>query len=315
MSESSDKPPALTEQQQGSMRDRARSVGCWAGSIPQMEAQKLKILSVLYELSDTGAVKDCVATIEQDKSIEGIELTKRALIFGIEHSSYERELISQLLSAVYDIFEGRELLDGFQLLLYRLPDLVLDVPNAPQILAKFISRAIYDEILPPAFVKDAIVDNNFAKETLSLVYAISFDSLEKRRLEHIWGPGDLTSVEQLKDAVESTLREYFENPDPVAAASSVKELNAPSFASQIIKQALRLAIDLNTEDAKKNVIALLASWHQINLMSDFHVERGFLNMSNQIDDLKLDVPNAPQMFTEIVHCAIENKILPATFGK
>lgn len=50
-------------------------------------------------------------------------------------------------------------------------------------------------------------------------------------------------------------------------------------------------------------------------MSDFHMERGFTNMSNQIDDLKLDVPNAPQMFKEIVQGAIENKVLPSTFGK
>lgn len=50
-------------------------------------------------------------------------------------------------------------------------------------------------------------------------------------------------------------------------------------------------------------------------MGDFHMERGFTNMSNQIDDLKLDVPNAPEMFAVLVKEAIENKILPNTFGK
>jgi hypothetical protein len=49
-------------------------------------------------------------------------------------------------------------------------------------------------------VKDAIVDNEPAKESLALAYATTH-SVEKRRLEHIWGPGDLTSVEQLKEAV------------------------------------------------------------------------------------------------------------------
>jgi len=307
------KPAQLTEQQRES-RDRARSVGCWAGSNTSTEVQKAKILEILYELSYTGAVKEAVALVERDKSIEGIEFAKRALIFGVEHSSYERELISRLLSAAYDIFEGGEILDGFQLLLYRLPDLVLDVPTAPQILAKFISRAIYDEILPPAFVKDAIVDNEHAKESLSLAYATTH-SVEKRRLEHIWGPGDLTSVEQLKEAVDTLLREYFENPNPVEAASSVKELNAPSFSGQIIKQALRIALEKNTEEARKNVIHLLTSWHKMNLVSDSHVARGFANMSNQLEDLKLDVPNAPQMFGQLVSQAIENKLLSSSFGK
>jgi hypothetical protein len=89
----------------------------------------------LQLLKKTKALKVCLVLLQVAQPL-GIELTKRALIFGIEHSSYEREIISQLLSAAYDIFEGREILDGFQLLLYRLPDLVLDVPNAPQILAK-----------------------------------------------------------------------------------------------------------------------------------------------------------------------------------
>jgi len=296
---------------QNANRNRARSVGVQLQSEPQKEA----ILNILYELSDNGATKDAVTAIEQDKSIEGIEFTKRALIFGIEHSSYERELISKLLSSAYDIFEGREIEDGFQLLLYRLPDLVLDVPNAPQILAKFVSRAIYDEVLPPAFVKHSHVDNNHAKETLALAYATNHSTDEKRRLEHIWGPGDGTSVEMLKEAVDTLLREYFENPNTNDAAVSVRELNAPSFSGQIVKQALRLALGKNTEEARKNVVALLSSWHKTNLISDFHMERGFTNTSLQLSDLQLDVPNAPEMFSLLVQLAKEERVINGNFGK
>jgi programmed cell death protein 4 len=300
--------PAVTDQQREA-RDRARSVGCWAGAFAHVEAQKIKISEILNELGDTGSIADAKAAIERNKSVEGIELTKRALIFGIEHNSYERELISQLLSTAYDIFEGREILEGFQLLLYRLPDLVLDVPSATQILAKFISRALYDEILPPVFVKDAHVDNEHAKEALSLAYA-TLHSDEKRRLEHIWGPGDLRSVDQLKEAVEALLIEYFENPDPIEASRAISDLHAPSFSSQIVKQALRLALDKNSEDARKNVIKLLTSWHHTALVSEFHIKRGFTNISSQLEDLKLDIPNAPEMFIELVRLAVENNVLP-----
>jgi len=274
----------------------------------QSDPQKA-IFNILYELSDNGSTTEAVAAIVQDKSIDGIEFTKRALIFGIEHSSYERELISKVLSAAYDIFEGREIEDGFQLLLYRLPDLVLDVPSAPQILAKFISRAIYDEVLRPAFVKDAHVDNTHAKESIALAFATTHSTDERRRLEHIWGPGDGTSVEQLKEAVDSLLHEYFENPNPIDAAAAVRELNAPSFGSQIIKQALRLALGKNTAEARKNVIALFSSWHKMNLISNFHMERGFSNTFAQLEDLSLDVPNAPQMFASLVELAKAEKIL------
>ena len=41
---------------------------------------------------------------------------------------------------------------GFEDLLESLDDLVLDVPNAPQLLSLFMSRAIVDDVLPPSFV-------------------------------------------------------------------------------------------------------------------------------------------------------------------
>jgi len=301
--------------EQREARDRARSVGGWAGELALLEVQRQKIAAIFYELSNNGSIADAKAAIERNTSIEGIELTKRALIFGIEHNSYERELISQLLSAAYDVFEGKGIPEGFQLLLYRLPDLVLDVPNAPEILAKFISRGLYDEILPPVFVKDAHVDNEYAKEAMALAYATLHSHEEKRRLDHIWGPGDLRSVDELKEAVESLLGEYFDNPDPIELSRAISELHAPSFSSQIIKQALRLALDKNTEDARKNAITLLANWHQTALMSEFHIKRGFMNMQDQIDDLKLDIPNAPEKFKELVKMAKERKILSSDFAE
>lgn len=288
-------------------RDRARSVG--AALSPQLEAQKLKISEILLELSETGDLKEAKLAIERTKSIEGIEFTKRSLIFGIEHHFYERELISKLLSVAYDIFEGRDIADGFQLLLYRLPDLVLDVPGAPQILAKFISRAIYDEILPPAFVKDAEVDNHHAKEALALVYATVHSSEERGRLEHIWGPGNLRSVQELKETVDALLIEFLENPDPKETSKAISDLHAPSFSSQIVKQALRLAMDKNTEAARNSVLQLLTYWHQTAVMSVAQITRGFNNMASQIDDLKLDLPSAPTMFKELTEAAKETKLI------
>jgi len=246
------------------------------------------------------------------KNIEGIELTKRALIFGIERQPYERELVSVLLSQAYNIFGGTEIQDGFQLLLFRLPDLVLDVPEAPQVLAKFVSRAIYDEILPPAFIKDAQVDNNLAKETMSLAFAMTHSTDEKRRLEHVWGPGDLTSVESLKSAVDSILIEYFANPDIDAATAAVKALNVPSFSGQIIKRGLVKALE-HTEVSRDSIINLFVAWHKSSLMADGSFKRGFGAAWRQIDDIKLDVPSAPKVMTELQSLAVQRKLLPADF--
>lgn len=42
---------------------------------------------------------------------------------------------------------------GFSNLVAILEDLQLDVPEAVDLLARFILRAVTDEVLPPAFVK------------------------------------------------------------------------------------------------------------------------------------------------------------------
>jgi len=291
-------------------RERSKSTGGteWGSDDPQ----KMLIQDILYEFMYSGDVDEAIAVIKQKKNIEGIELTKRALIFGVERQPYERELVSLLLSQAYNIFGGNEIQDGFQLMLFRLPDLVLDVPEAPQLLAKFVSRAIYDEILPPAFIKDAQVDNNLAKQTMSLAFAMTHSPDEKGRLEHIWGPGDMTSVDSLKAAVDGILVEYFANPDIDAATVAVKSLNVPSFSGQIIKRSLVKALE-HTEVARDSIIKLFVHWHKTSLMGDGSFKRGFGAAWKQIDDIKLDVPSAPKVMGDLQALAVQGKLLPADF--
>ncbi len=41
---------------------------------------------------------------------------------------------------------------GFSSLISSIGDLVLDVPDAPELLSRFVLRAIVDDVLPPAVV-------------------------------------------------------------------------------------------------------------------------------------------------------------------
>jgi len=117
------------------------------------------VLEIITEFIESGELKDALEDIKKRREIDGAEFVKRTLIFGIERKAYERELTSQLLSGAYSIFQNREMLDGFEIVLDRLPDLSLDVPDAPEALGKFIARAVFDEVLPPVFLKQAKVNN------------------------------------------------------------------------------------------------------------------------------------------------------------
>jgi len=274
---------------------------------------KNTIQDILYDLMYSGDIKTAVSIVKNNKMIDGIEFTKRALLFGIERQAYERELVSVLLSSCYEIFNDNEIADGFQLMLFRLPDIVLDVPHAPSIFAKFISRAIYDEIIPPIFVKDAHVDNIKAKECMSLAFAKTHALDEtKEGLEHIWGPGDLHSVKDLKIAVDTLLEEYLENPDIKETTEAFVELNVPSFFGEIVKRGLFKSIGM-TDHARTDFIKLLEHWFQINLINEGHLKRGFSMAYSQLPDFTIDVPNAGKILPTLQTIAIEKRFLPAQF--
>jgi len=270
------------------------------------------IHDILYDIMYSGDISTAVSIIKKNKLIDGIEFTKRALMFGIEKEPYERELISRLLSGCYEIFNDNEIADGFQLILFRLPDISLDVPHATQIFSKFISRAIYDEIVPPIFIKEAYVDNVKAKECMSLAFARAHSVEAKESLEHIWGPGDFTSVVSLKIAVDTLLDEYLDNPDMKETTQAFAELNVPSFFGEVIKRGLFKSLERD-EHARLNFINLLENWLQTNVIGDGHLKRGFSMAYTRLDDLKLDVPNAGKLMSEAQSIAQEKKLLPCNF--
>jgi len=277
-----------------------------------VDPQKNAVLEIITEFIESGDLKEALEDIKKRVEIDGTEFVKRTLIFGIEHKAYERELISQLLSGAYIIFQSHEMPDGFGLLLARLPDLVLDVPDAVDVLGKFIARAVFDEILPPVFLKEAKVNNDKASMALSLAYELY--EKDRKRLTHIWGPGDLSSVRRLRKEVDAFLREYLENKDVNDATFAVNALHARSFNSQVIRQALTLALERNKPESRDDILSLVHSFHKSSVVSDYDVHHGFELTCRKIQDIKLDVPNAMEMLQELIKKAKELNLLPADFS-
>jgi len=271
------------------------------------------VMEIITEFIESGELDEAMSDIDKRVDIEGTEFVKRALIFGIEHKAYERELISQLLSAVYNIFHGNEVAGGFQILLDRLPDMILDVPDATEVLAKFLSRGFYDEILYPIFLEEAKVNNDHARRVLSIAKSAFDKPEERRRLDHVWGPGDFSSVTRLRDEVEIFLKEYLENDHIKDAIQSLRSLNAPSFNSQVIKQALILAIESHTSSHSEAILRLIKGFYEISLVSSYDVLHGFKLVWRRLSDIQLDVPNASQKLQELTNKAKNMNILEKDF--
>jgi len=277
------------------------------------DMRRMAILDLIVEYIESGDVSEALADLNAKKNIEGADFVEAALIFGLEHHAYERELISQLLSSAHEIFEGKGYEDGFQRVLYNLPDLTLDVPDAAEYVGLFAARAMYDDVLPPKFMKDAVVENEQAKLAMSLAFNMENDPSERSRLENVWGPASRSSVDRLSDEVDVIFKEYLVSLDINEADRAIMELNTPSFMSQVVKQALYTAIESGNHKPKELMMDLLTSWAKSALVSEYHLTHGFELAVRNIDEIKLDVPHAEDILNGLIADAKKRGILATQF--
>jgi len=257
------------------------------------------IAEILVEFTESADIRETIIDIKEHPLIEPAQFVQLAIEFGLEHHNHERELISQLLSETHAVFEGRGYEEGFQSILYRLPDLTLDVPDAAEFVGLFLARAIYDDVLAPSFIKNAVVDNDLAKLALSLSYNVVHEPAERVRLENIWGPSAQNSVEQLREEAQSIVKEYMSSLDIVEADRAILALKSPSFMSQIVKEAIFLAIERGNHKPRELVLSLLTSWSKSAIISDYHMARGFDLANKSLEEIRLDVPHAEEALASI----------------
>jgi len=270
--------------------------------------------AVLHELFYSADLDEAAKSLQELNTPHTHEqFVKKGLVMAMERSPFDRELVSKMLSIFYNkAITAEKIYDGFQAALNSMEDIVLDTPNAAEVLAKFLARSIMDEVVPPAFLKSAKVNSLLAEEVLGMAAGLTTETLRSERLEHIWGPGDLSSVKRLKGEIDLLLKEYLTNGDKQEADKSLRALNVPSFHFQVVKDAVRLGIQRNQDDRKK-ILDLLQSLCGTELISLDHMEKGFKTCHAQIKDISLDVPSAPKHFEESVQLAKAAACLPADF--
>jgi len=270
--------------------------------------------AVLREFLLSADFDEAIKTLQELNLADSYDqFVKKAIVTGMEKQSFERELISKMLSTFYnDVIPADKIADGFQLTLNSIDDLVLDTPDGGEILSKFLARAIVDEIVPPAFLKTATVKSPLADEVLATATGLTTEVLRLERLAHIWGAGDLSSVKRLKGEVDLMLKEFLLNKDKAESDKSLRTLNVPSFHFQVVKNAIRLGIQRGEEE-RKNISSLLASFSKSGLISQDHMEKGFRTCHSMIKDISLDVPNAPKLLEESIQLAQAESYLPKDF--
>jgi programmed cell death protein 4 len=270
---------------------------------------------LIQDFLSSGDVDETIKAIKElkiDNTIHA-QFVKKSIIRAMEKQAYERELVSKLLSAVYNVaVTPDKIAEGFQAALNSLEDIVLDNPDAVDMLSKFIARAVFDEVIAPVFLKNAVSASPLAEQCLVDAKGLLNQPFRSERLAHIWGAGDLSSVKRLKGEIDMMYEEFLNTGDFHEADRTVRELNARFFHPQLVKQGIVLALQKDGENRKK-ILSLIQALSKEDLVSKEHVNQGFALCYKGLEDLKLDLPNAPAHLKELVQSAKELGVLDTDF--
>jgi len=176
-------------------------------------------------------------------------LVRKAVEMGIERKGHDRELVSQLLSRLFEEqlhLKQPQLTRGFEALLERVEDFTVDNPQAPTLLAAFLVRAVSDDLLPPAFARTLppeALSSAQHRDTLTQARAQLDATHFSGHRQKVWGPAADADLPTLKEAVSEIAREYFVSCEVTEAVRCVRELDAPPFGHEVIKRLFVLALD------------------------------------------------------------------------
>eukprot|EP00744_Colponema_vietnamica_P001344 GILI01002235.1.p1 GENE.GILI01002235.1~~GILI01002235.1.p1 ORF type:complete len:506 (+),score=174.33 GILI01002235.1:131-1648(+) len=241
------------------------------------------------------------------------EFVKRALTMAMDRKDKDRQSVSQLLSGLYNNpLTSAQISHGFDCLLDRVADLQLDTPNASNFLASFLARAIFDEIIPPAYVtvqQKLHLTDSPASQVLSMAHGLL--SQGAARMERIWGPAREVeeSIDELKKQVTLLVQELFSSGDIGEAVRCVRELDIPISHHQVVKRALEIGLERGGQQLEQ-VETLLRTLRSEGVVEAGQMAKGFSRLQEQIDDLKLDMPGADAAFSQVVERAKSAGLIP-----
>jgi programmed cell death protein 4 len=305
------------ESDEDGVRDKTVVLAPVAGvdALTHYKAKYSGFLDEYFVSEDVGEVARSLQELNEGAFL--YEFVKTAIVKSLDKYDRERELTSALLSALYgSILPEDQISRGLKMVLSRLPDLLLDIPTAVDLIGDYVARAVVDEIVPPSFLHHAHGDSEPEKQALARAKRLLEGKNVGERVYNIWSNGSsvVHSAKKLKKSMRTLLEEYLEDGGDVAEAEKcLRELNLPTMHFQFVKIAVTLALE-RKEPERRKVSALLQAFAKSGVVSTAHIVSGFKACVDRIGDLVKDIsPNARTLLLDFISLAIADGYLPAAF--
>jgi len=132
------------------------------------------------------------------------------------------------------------------------------------------------------------------------------DSQEEYKLEEV---EPALTDEQLDSAVEPIIREYLEHGKSEEFEELLKGLNLGSNKHRVAKLALTIALDRH--NSQRELVSRLISDLYSKVLTREHIEQGFQELLQSLDDIVLDTPDAHILVGQfIARCVADDCLAP-----
>jgi len=114
-----------------------------------------------------------------------------------------------------------------------------------------------------------------------------------------------------KAGVASILDEYFVSGDADEVKKALKELGHPELHHEFVKIVISRSLDLH--DRERELASELLPHLYPDVISYEKIVAGFTALLERIEDLKLDIPNAPELLSNFLARAVVDDLIPPAF--
>jgi len=275
------------------------------------------IIQEYFEHGDTEDV--CLSIEELNIPSQKHKILVKTISIAMEKKATQREMASVLISDLYGkVLTRQHISKGFQQLLDELDELTLDTPDAPEVLGKFIARAVADDCLPPCFVKnmeDTTPDSS-QRHALHKADILLHVNHSMVRLDSVWGVGGgRRPVKHLIKKIVLLLKEYLSSEDVEEATRCLQELEVPHFHHEVVYELIYLVLEdvnhgVRTSDL---MLVLLKSFYDTSVITSTQIKEGFQRVFEGIADISLDIPLAHYSLQKFVDQCVRVGILPIAY--
>uniref|UniRef100_A0A8C1WH21 Programmed cell death protein 4 n=1 Tax=Cyprinus carpio TaxID=7962 RepID=A0A8C1WH21_CYPCA len=288
----------------------------YATVVPELDERELEktIHPIVQEYFEHGDTKEVQMLLKElNLGHHKFEFSSRAVSLSLEGKASHRELTSRLLSDLSGkVLSESDMSRAFDKMLKELPDLILDTPEAPQMLGQFIARAIADHAIPMSFLDcyKGKVDCDHARAALDRASVLLSMKREIMRLDNVWGVGGgQRPVKHLIKEMNLLLKEYLVSGELSEAEHCLRDLEVPHFHHELVYEAVVMVLESTGDTALQMMVKLLKVFWQTGLITLDQMNRGFQRVYDELPEISLDVPHAHSIMETFVDLCFQEQVI------